>query len=85
LKEVTDDIVARGITSNKVINKYFEYHINKNKSVLNENKMRELLNTLRMDIGVPNDDRKDGNTLNSILNSKRRGSTYSLKNAFVIY
>lgn len=56
IKEVTDDIVSRGITTNRVINNCFEFHIRKHKRDLNETKMRELLKTLRMDIGMPKDE-----------------------------
>ncbi len=52
IKEVTDDVIARGITSNRVINNCFEFHVKKNAAILNEKKMRELLNTLREDIGM---------------------------------
>ena len=57
VKEVTDDIISRGITSNRVINNCFSYHIKKNKH-LNETKMKELLDTLRKDIGVPDENGK---------------------------
>jgi hypothetical protein len=55
---VTDDIITRGICSNRVINNCFEEHIKKNRGVLNEKKMRELLDTLRKDIGIPVEDGK---------------------------
>ena len=53
MKEVTDDIIARGVTTNRVINNIFEYHINRNKKSLNATKMRDLLETLRRDLGIP--------------------------------
>ena len=53
MKEVTDDIIARGVTTNRVINNIFEYHINRNKKNLNTVKMRDLLETLRKDLGIP--------------------------------
>ena len=53
IKEVTDDIIARGVCTNRVINNVFEYHIARYKNTLNPNKMRDLLDTLRNDIGVP--------------------------------
>jgi hypothetical protein len=53
IKEVTDDIIARGVTTNRVINNVFEYHITRYKNTLNLVKMRELLDTLRADIGIP--------------------------------
>lgn len=55
VKEVTDDIISRGITSNRVINNCFNFHIKKNKDILNESKMRDLLENLREDIGIPNE------------------------------
>ena len=56
IKEVTDDVIARGISSNRVINSCFEYHVKKHKHELNEAKMRDLLSTLRKDIGIPDAD-----------------------------
>lgn len=53
VKDVTHDISSRGVTSERVINNCFENHIKKRKNSLNENKMRELLITLRRDIGLP--------------------------------
>lgn len=63
IKEVTNDILARGISSNRVINNCFENHIRKNRDKLNESKMRELLKTLKKDIGVK-DDPEEGKLLN---------------------
>lgn len=56
VKEVTNDVIARGISSNRVINNCFDYHINKNKHTLDENKMKDLLNTLKKDIGIVDDE-----------------------------
>jgi hypothetical protein len=56
IKEVTDDIVVRGVCSNTVINKCFEQHIEMNKTRLDEGKMRDVLSTLRRDLGMPSDD-----------------------------
>ncbi|CAF0790384.1 unnamed protein product [Brachionus calyciflorus] len=56
VKDVTDDILQRGLISNRVINNCFNYHLNKNKKQLDEKKMRDLLDTLRQDIGIPDED-----------------------------
>ena len=65
IKEVTDDIIARGITTNRVINNVFEYHIGRNKNTLNPIKMRDLLDTLRSDIGIPS---QNGNLILKLIN-----------------
>jgi spermatogenesis-associated protein 7 len=56
IKEVTDDIIARGVTTNRVINNIFEYHISKSKNLLRESKMRDLLSTLKKDLGMPSEE-----------------------------
>ncbi len=58
IKEVSDDIIARGVSTNRVINNVFEYHISRYKNTLNVNKMRDLLDTLRADIGIPTENGK---------------------------
>ncbi len=60
IKEVTNDVIARGISSNRVINNCFEYHVKKNKNILNESKMRDLLTTLKKDIGIPENEDENG-------------------------
>ena len=75
VKEVTNDVIARGIYSNRVINSCFEYHVNKNKHLLDENKMKDLLNTLRKDIGIVDEGQqpqrsRSGSRRNSLDNGK---------------
>jgi len=48
-------VIARGISSARVINTCFEYHLNKHRDTLDEQKMLELLDTLRADIGISAD------------------------------
>ncbi len=48
----------RGISSNKVINNCFELHIHKNRNNLDEPKMREILSTLKKDLGIPDNENK---------------------------
>lgn len=57
IKEVTDDIITRGICSDRVINNCFEHHISLNRERLDETKMRNLLEKLRKDIQI---NKKDG-------------------------
>ncbi|CAL8285317.1 unnamed protein product [Lota lota] len=46
---VTDDILSRGLFSDRVLDRVFERHIDKNRGQLNEGKMRHLLEVLRKD------------------------------------
>ncbi|CAG7638689.1 unnamed protein product [Allacma fusca] len=55
LTKVTDDIVSRGIYTNKGIKSIFKSHLMKN-SNLEMDKMLSLLERLRIDMGVPKDD-----------------------------
>lgn len=68
MKDLTTDILGRGITSNKVITNCFNYHLKKNKERLEERKMREILESLRVDIGIPadNDTEVDANLYQTI-------------------
>ncbi len=45
----------KGISSNKVINNCFEKHVELNKGRLDETKMRDVLSSLRKDLGIPSD------------------------------
>jgi len=51
-------VIARGISSTRVINTCFEYHLNKNKDTLDHQKMLQILETLRADIGISSDNAK---------------------------
>jgi hypothetical protein len=55
LTKVTDDIVTRGIYTNKGIKTVFKSHLMKNAN-LEMDKMLSLLERLRIDMGVPKDD-----------------------------
>ncbi|CAL8289884.1 unnamed protein product [Gadus morhua 'NCC'] len=46
---VTDDILSRGLFSDRVLDRVFERHIDKNRGRLKEGKMRHLLEVLRRD------------------------------------
>lgn len=50
---VTDDILSRGLFSDRVLDRVFERHIEKNRRRLNEGKMRHLLEVLRKDFEEP--------------------------------
>ncbi|XP_028396230.1 spermatogenesis-associated protein 7 homolog [Dendronephthya gigantea] len=55
ISDVTSDVLARGICSNRVINKVFESHIEKRKNDLDEDNMREMIDQLKEDLGVIDD------------------------------
>ncbi|OXA42654.1 uncharacterized protein LOC110859391 isoform X2 [Folsomia candida] len=56
LTEVTDDIVTRGIYTNKGLKMLFKDHAERHRE-LNVDRMTELLDKLRMDLGIPKDDK----------------------------
>ena len=47
---MSDDILARGISSDRAITNCFDYHINKRRHSLDEEQMHSLLERLRHDI-----------------------------------
>ncbi|GFS17830.1 spermatogenesis-associated protein 7 [Elysia marginata] len=51
-KEVTDDVLSRGICSDSVLNRVFENHIERKKNELDENRMREVIRDLHRDLGL---------------------------------
>ncbi|XP_026858180.2 spermatogenesis-associated protein 7 isoform X2 [Electrophorus electricus] len=55
ITDVTDDIVARGIYSDRVLERVFKRHIDMNRHRLNEDKMRHLLDDLQNDLQSPPD------------------------------
>ncbi|XP_013387246.1 uncharacterized protein LOC106156514 [Lingula anatina] len=56
IKEVTNDVLERGIFTNRVLKQVFEHHIEKRKQDLKISRMRALVDTLREDLGIPEDD-----------------------------
>ncbi|KAL5009007.1 hypothetical protein ScPMuIL_014588 [Solemya velum] len=53
VKDVTNDVLNRGIYTNRVLQQIFEGHIQSNKGQLKETKMRLMLNQVRRDLGIP--------------------------------
>ncbi|EMP39410.1 Spermatogenesis-associated protein 7 [Chelonia mydas] len=51
IEDVTDEILKFGLFSNRVLERLFERHIEQNKHRLDENKMRHLLDVLKVDLG----------------------------------
>ncbi|XP_075782862.1 spermatogenesis-associated protein 7 isoform X2 [Pelodiscus sinensis] len=51
IEDVTDEILKLGLFSNRVLERLFERHVEQNKHRLNENKMRHLLDLLKVDLG----------------------------------
>ncbi|XP_031558434.1 spermatogenesis-associated protein 7 homolog [Actinia tenebrosa] len=52
ISDVTSDVLARGIFSNRVLNKVFESHIDKRKDDLDESRMREMIDQLKLDLDI---------------------------------
>ncbi|XP_074662762.1 spermatogenesis-associated protein 7 homolog isoform X2 [Tubulanus polymorphus] len=60
VRDVTSDVLERGIFTNRVLKQVFEHHLEKHKDKgLKLNRMRELLNKLRQDLGIPANDEDD--------------------------
>jgi len=51
--QVTNDILTRGVFSDRVLQQVFEEHIARQRGNLDEVQMRALLDTLRDDLGIP--------------------------------
>ncbi|CAL8091269.1 unnamed protein product [Orchesella dallaii] len=58
LAEVTQDIVSKGIYTNKGLKNLFKSHMDQNKE-LNHDKLSDMMERLRMDLGIPKDDALD--------------------------
>ncbi|XP_066281925.1 spermatogenesis-associated protein 7-like isoform X5 [Branchiostoma lanceolatum] len=53
--DVTNDILARGIFTNKVLVQVFDNHVQKRQGELNETRMRQMIDILREDLGITDD------------------------------
>ncbi|CAH1262266.1 SPATA7 [Branchiostoma lanceolatum] len=53
--DVTNDILARGIFTNKVLVQVFDNHVQKRQGELNETRMRQMIDILREDLGIADD------------------------------
>ncbi|XP_078591130.1 spermatogenesis-associated protein 7 homolog isoform X2 [Branchiostoma floridae x Branchiostoma japonicum] len=53
--DVTNDILARGIFTNKVLLQVFDSHVQKRNGELNETRMRQMIDILREDLGISDD------------------------------
>ncbi|PVD25556.1 hypothetical protein C0Q70_13212 [Pomacea canaliculata] len=51
-QEVTQDIVNRGVCSDRVLHRIFENHIERKKGELEERRLRAIITDIRMDLGV---------------------------------
>ncbi|XP_005106354.1 spermatogenesis-associated protein 7 isoform X2 [Aplysia californica] len=51
-KEVTDDVLTRGISTDRVLNRVFENHIARRKHDLDETRMRSVIRDLKKDLGL---------------------------------
>ncbi|XP_078349771.1 uncharacterized protein LOC144634627 isoform X2 [Oculina patagonica] len=52
ISDVTTDILARGIFSNRVLKQVFEMHIERRKDYLDESRLREMIEQLKEDLGI---------------------------------
>ncbi|ELT94082.1 hypothetical protein CAPTEDRAFT_214055 [Capitella teleta] len=56
ISDVTNDVLDRGIFTNRALKTVFESHLDKHKRELKVSKMRDMLDDLRKDLGIPVDD-----------------------------
>jgi len=52
ISDVTTDILARGIFSNRVLQQVFEIHIERRKDHLDEGRLKEMIEQLKEDLGI---------------------------------
>ncbi|XP_022090858.1 spermatogenesis-associated protein 7-like [Acanthaster planci] len=57
--DVTNDVLNRGIFTNKVLKQVFDSHILRNKDRLDEGRMRHLMAQLQEDLFIPNSEEED--------------------------
>ncbi|XP_072032623.1 spermatogenesis-associated protein 7 homolog [Amphiura filiformis] len=57
--DVTNDVLNRGIFTNRVLKQVFETHIQLHKQQLDEARMRDLMQQLQRDLQIPDDDDND--------------------------
>lgn len=62
MKDVTDDVLTRGVFTNRVLKQVFESHIRKRKGELDERKMRSMLGKVRGELGILDDESDLGET-----------------------
>lgn len=59
MKEVTEEILMKGLYTNRSIQRVFESHMRKRKGQLNEGEMKKMLSKLQNDIGISRSDLKE--------------------------
>ncbi|KAK3580398.1 hypothetical protein CHS0354_001518 [Potamilus streckersoni] len=52
MKDVTNDALNRGIFSDRALRSVFDYHLKKNRGILEEYRMREMLDQVRRELGI---------------------------------
>lgn len=72
MKEVTDDVLNRGVFTNRVLKQVFNTHIEKRKGQLDEYKMRGVLDEIRRDLDIPNEPDSDMSSLTESPNTSSR-------------
>ncbi|XP_039189402.1 spermatogenesis-associated protein 7 isoform X2 [Crotalus tigris] len=60
IQDITDEILKLGLFSNRALERLFERHIELNKNHLNKNKMRHLLEILKVDLGCDREEKSAG-------------------------
>ncbi|OWF46449.1 uncharacterized protein LOC110455722 isoform X2 [Mizuhopecten yessoensis] len=77
MKEVTDDVLNRGVFTNRVLKQVFQTHIEKRKGQLDEYKMRGVLDEIRRDLDIPNEPDSD---LSSYTETRLKSTEYTGRN-----
>ncbi|XP_026568555.1 spermatogenesis-associated protein 7 isoform X2 [Pseudonaja textilis] len=60
IQDITDEILKLGLFSNRALERLFERHVELNKNHLNKNKMRHLLEILKVDLGCNREENSAG-------------------------
>ncbi|KAM6464240.1 spermatogenesis-associated protein 7 isoform 2-T2 [Liasis olivaceus] len=60
IQDITDEILKLGLFSNRALERLFERHIEQNKNHLDKNKMRHLLEILKVDLGCSKEENSIG-------------------------
>jgi len=75
IEEVTTDIITRGIFSDRVLNQVFDAHLEKRRGYLNEGRMQAMIEELKRDLNVEDEDSR--NSLHDVISYKGKNNRTS--------
>ncbi|XP_054257800.1 spermatogenesis-associated protein 7 homolog [Macrosteles quadrilineatus] len=59
VRDITEEVLEKGIFTNKALKKIFQNHVEVNKQFLDMRRMQEEVDKLQLELGIPNDDGLD--------------------------